>query len=385
MHSSLSYHGGARSSFSGESSDRLLRRTRTINVSQNENSETVSSTSTNINDRMMYNYPNHILQNNSQETEAATQQVQQDLFESLGVIHEDSQLEVTEVKPIMPLITKSASRPSRSTSFSRYQMKTSTFDSRSNKLPISQAVKELPTSIREALRLPPPLPDLGELSIDMSRSSFFRNFRTGTERRADPILWRPLGNMVAELREHKSSVNKLSVSRDNLFMVSASNDSTVKLWECKKFASAVTLNSQLTYSSQKGRILDVTVCDSSHSIASCSDDGSVHVFKAEYATSDDINSTYVGISMIKNVDVVEEGAVMRVEHFNNMTESLLVYATKKGYIHAWDLRAQRQAWKMTLDPSLGLCSALICGPSPYSLIAGTSRGFVSVWYIFVFL
>ena len=38
---------------------------------------------------------------------------------------------------------------------------------------------------------------------------------------------------------------------------------------------------------------------------------------------------------------------------------------------------------MTLDPSLGLCSSLICGPSPYSLVTGTSRGFISVWYSIV--
>lgn len=56
-----------------------------------------------------------------------------------------------------------------------------------------------------------------------------------------------------------------------------------------------------------------------------------------------------------------------------------VYATQRGCVHGWDLRARREAWCLTLDPSFGQLSALSCGPSLYSLLVGTGRGFITVW------
>jgi hypothetical protein len=38
-----------------------------------------------------------------------------------------------------------------------------------------------------------------------------------------------------------------------------------------------------------------------------------------------------------------------------------------------------QAWTLSLDPSFGYYSALSVGPSVHSLMAGTSRGFLTVW------
>lgn len=37
-----------------------------------------------------------------------------------------------------------------------------------------------------------------------------------------------------------------------------------------------------------------------------------------------------------------EGPVVKVTHFNTLTESLLVYGTHAGKIHGWDLRAKKE-------------------------------------------
>jgi hypothetical protein len=73
------------------------------------------------------------------------------------------------------------------------------------------------------------------------------------------------------------------------------------------------------------------------------------VFRAEYATNNSMsslggNDDFVcnGLTHIRQVDVASEGAVMKLEHFNTGTESMLVYATQKGLIHGWDLRARRE-------------------------------------------
>ena len=143
------------------------------------------------------------------------------------------------------------------------------------------------------------------------------------------------------------SVTKLAVSRDNVFMASSSLDGTIKIWDCQKFKQSINVSSQFTYSSQASPILDLTICDSSHSIASCSKDGSVHVFKVEYNSAAKLNN-YTGISMIKTVDSSSEGPVIRLEHFNTNSESLLVYATQRGHLYGWDLRASRQVLSILL-------------------------------------
>ncbi len=86
-----------------------------------------------------------------------------------------------------------------------------------------------------------------------------------------------------------------------------------------------------------------------------------------------------GSALVHTVDVSREGSVVQVRHFNTLAESMLVYATQHGVIHGWDLRAQREAWQLDLDPSLGMLCALSTGPSQCALLAGTSRGFVALW------
>ncbi len=94
--------------------------------------------------------------------------------------------------------------------------------------------------------------------------------------------------LLADLAEHQGCINALSVSRDNVFLASASDDGTVKIWSCQAFAAASNAMSSLTYAAQGGQITDVAVCDSSHSFASSSSSGSVHVVRLDYASRADV-------------------------------------------------------------------------------------------------
>lgn len=147
----------------------------------------------------------------------------------------------------------------------------------------------------------------------------------------------------------------------------------VKIWNCRALASATHSSSVYTYSHLKSsgtfgtsnystrssRITDLVVCDSSHSVAAASSNGQLNVFRVEYAPSGFAASAaaaapsyspsvlqdefaFAGITASKFVDASAEGAVLKVLHFNTSTESMLVYATQKGLIHGWDLRARRE-------------------------------------------
>ncbi|CAM9305018.1 unnamed protein product, partial [Hapterophycus canaliculatus] len=98
--------------------------------------------------------------------------------------------------------------------------------------------------------------------------------------------WRPRqGVLVASLREHGGAVNRLALSQDQAFFVSASSDSTCKVWELRGMDHTVSAQSRATYSRQGGRLLDLCMVDNSHSVASASSDGTVHVWRVELAAS----------------------------------------------------------------------------------------------------
>jgi len=76
-----------------------------------------------------------------------------------------------------------------------------------------------------------------------------------------------------------------------------------------------------------GRIKCITICENSHSIASGSDNGSVHVIKVESITKKEGQvNRYTGVSTVEYLDKAQ-GAVVAIDHFNTDSQSVLVYAT----------------------------------------------------------
>ena len=108
--------------------------------------------------------------------------------------------------------------------------------------PIRQPLSKVPQYIQRALKIPAAPPNLGVLrEATISSSAFYRNHHqletssgAADSHASDPKQWRPRGVLVATLTEHSRSVNALAVSRDNVFLVSGSDDGTVKVWDCNR-------------------------------------------------------------------------------------------------------------------------------------------------------
>ena len=62
--------------------------------------------------------------------------------------------------------------------------------------------------------------------------------------------WHPQGVLIAHLAEHRQGVNQLAVAANGLFFATASNDETVKVWDCRRLEKDVSFKSRLTYTSQ---------------------------------------------------------------------------------------------------------------------------------------
>ena len=322
-------------------------------------------------------------------TSAAGERVQQDLLDSLGMqVQRQGGTNSTAVR---------SEQQRQAAEYLQQKSSQAGADGSRRREPIRQPLNKVPPYILKALKVPPAPPALGALrESTISTSTFYRNHHqlldTNSEQ-ADPKQWRPRGVLVATLSEHTAAVNSLAVSRDNVFLVSGSDDGTCKVWDCARLKLTANARSQLTHQ-QPGRVTAVAMVDSSHSIVAASDVGLLEVMRVEYAPAADDSgasttgsassggaghSKYGGWSEVKRIDARAEGSVLCVEHFNTLTDSLLLYGTQKGAVHTWDLRSRREPFTLHIEPAMGLLSALVIGPTPYSLIAGTTRGFVLVW------
>mmetsp|Transcript_40990 Transcript_40990/g.65928 ORF Transcript_40990/g.65928 Transcript_40990/m.65928 type:complete len:1696 (+) Transcript_40990:140-5227(+) len=237
--------------------------------------------------------------------------------------------------------------------------------------------------------------------------------------------WRPRGVLAANLYGHDSAVNRICTSQDSLFFATGSDDGTVKLWLTAGLEDGYGIRCKLTYASQGGCITDLCMIENTHSIASVSTTGSVHVFKVEHALDatrqtidpNDTNlpsSSTIGerdsddedqgdqqhgtrkddsrtagsqrnlaASTVFEVDLQEDGAIRAICHFPTVTESLLAFASESGTIHGWDLRCKGKAWNLKMGPQAGFVTSVVVPPEGDALwlVAGTSRGVIVLWDI----
>lgn len=73
---------------------------------------------------------------------------------------------------------------------------------------------------------------------------------------------------------------------------------------------------------------------------------------ADEYTSSMAYSSISGAAQVRHIDP-SEGAALCVNHFNSDSCSIVTYATQRGGLHGWDLRAAREAFRLNMRPELG--------------------------------
>ncbi|KAJ7571090.1 hypothetical protein O6H91_01G148400 [Diphasiastrum complanatum] len=196
---------------------------------------------------------------------------------------------------------------------------------------------------------------------------------------ANESFWRPRGVLIAHLQEHQRAVNDLSVSSDNAFFVSASDEGRVKIWDCRRLERDISFRSRLTYSFSAGRALRVKMLAADHQVAAASSTGTIHVFSVDYvAHASGSSERYSGISNTRQLET-DEGAVLCLQTFGSEGSPMILYSTQRNNIHLWDLRSQKDVWILKKSPDEGFISAIAVDPSCNWLISGTSKGIMTLW------
>ncbi|XP_031387749.1 serine/threonine-protein kinase VPS15 [Punica granatum] len=194
--------------------------------------------------------------------------------------------------------------------------------------------------------------------------------------------WRPRGVLVAHLQEHRSAVNDIAVSSDHSFFVSASDDSTVKVWDSRKLEKDISFRSRLTYHLEGSRALCATMLRGSAQVVVGACDGMVHMFSVDYISRGlgNVVEKYSGIADIKKKDI-KEGAILTLLNYSpdSSPSPTVMYSTQNGWIHLLDVRGNLNAWTLKTTPEEGYVSSLVTGPCGNWFVSGSSRGVLTLW------
>ncbi|KAG9284442.1 hypothetical protein G9A89_023699 [Geosiphon pyriformis] len=192
------------------------------------------------------------------------------------------------------------------------------------------------------------------------------------------VNWRPEGTLVAHLTEHKATINQICVSPDHSFFASASDDGTIKIWDCARLEKNVTSRSRLTYD-LGSPVKCITFIENTHSIAAASKNGTIHIFFVD--CSQGTNSVKYGKPQTIREYYLEGEFAVSMKHYytDNNKESILLYATSKGNISGLDLRTMTISWTFENPRSHGVVTAMVMDQSHKWLLIGTSRGIFTLW------
>ncbi|OVA06257.1 HEAT [Macleaya cordata] len=194
--------------------------------------------------------------------------------------------------------------------------------------------------------------------------------------------WRPRGVLVAHLQEHRSAVNDIAISNDHCFFVSASDDSTVKVWDTRKLEKDVSFRSRLTYPLHGSQALCATMLRGSAQVVVGACDGTIHMFSVDYISRGlgNVVEKYSGVADVKKREV-GEGAILSLLNYSTdgCPSQTVMYSTQSCGIHLWDTRSNSTSWTLKAAPEEGYVSSLVTGPCGNWFVSGSSRGVLTLW------
>ena len=191
--------------------------------------------------------------------------------------------------------------------------------------------------------------------------------------------WRPEGTLVATFGEHTGAINRVVISPDHKFFLTASDDSTVKVWDGARLEKNLAHRSRQTHSHFNGaKVKCITFVENTHTFLSAATDGSVHAVKVDVAT---IGGTtkYGKLRLLRSYQLPEGEYAIWCEHFRADNHSILLMATNASRIHALDLRTMLILYTLENPIHHGTPTCFCLDKKHTWLLVGTSHGVLDLW------
>ncbi|KKF95724.1 Serine/threonine-protein kinase VPS15 [Ceratocystis platani] len=206
--------------------------------------------------------------------------------------------------------------------------------------------------------------------------------------------WRPGSRLVAMFAEHTAAINRVAVSPDHRFFVTASDDGTAKVWDTQRLERNISQRSRQTYHHAPGaRIVSLCFVDGSSCFVTCASDGSVHVVRV------DVTLAKADVTAATNTAAANSSASVRYgrprqlrryqlpsgefavwcDHFKQENSSVLVLATNRSRIVALDLRLMKELYVLENPVHHGMPTCFCIDRKRNWIVVGTSHGVIDLW------
>lgn len=191
--------------------------------------------------------------------------------------------------------------------------------------------------------------------------------------------WKPSGRLVATFSEHVGDINRVVVSPDHVFFLTAGDDGCVKVWDTARLERNITHRSRQTHRHESGaRVLAVCFIENTHCFISCASDGMVHVVKVDTAASNG-SVRYGKLRLLREYQLPDGEYAVWCEHFKQEVNSVLVLATNKSRILGIDLRTMTLLYVLENPVHHGTPTCFCIDRRRNWLCLGTSHGVLDLW------
>lgn len=198
-------------------------------------------------------------------------------------------------------------------------------------------------------------------------------------------VWRPQGTLVALLGEHTGPINRVVVSPDHAFFVTASDDGTVKVWDAGRLEKNLTPRSRQTHRHAQGaQVKCLTFVTETHTFISAATDGSIHAVRVDCRDSNG-SVRYGKLQLVRDYNIADhfpqfpdEHAVW-IEHFKKDTNSVLLVATNRSRIIALDLKEMNPLYVLENPVNHGMVTTFCIDRRFHWILVGTSHGILDLW------
>ncbi|KDN43973.1 hypothetical protein K437DRAFT_274746 [Tilletiaria anomala UBC 951] len=203
----------------------------------------------------------------------------------------------------------------------------------------------------------------------------------GSSRYGAPSNTRPDGKLVAYFNEHTKPITVIVVSPDQVFFVTASEDSTLRVWDTARLERNVTSRSRAQYTGHNGGVTACIALSQPRCFASTSKDGSLHVWRIEITNSAQSMPKYASrpklVSNFQYSDPSEYATCI----FESTHEcaAALVMGTSRGRITVVDLRTMQVLRTFRNPVHTGAITSTCEDPQRQWLLNSTESGHLCLW------
>ncbi|KAJ5567941.1 hypothetical protein N7450_010427 [Penicillium hetheringtonii] len=171
---------------------------------------------------------------------------------------------------------------------------------------------------------------------------------------------------------------------DHSFFVTASDDSTVKIWDTTRLERNLTPRSRQTYRHSPGsHVKALTFVENTHTFVSAANDGSIHAVKVDYQKVHE-SARYGKLQLVREyqLPMTEAGTpeyAVWIEHFRDEGQSTLLVATNTCRILAIDMKTMLPVFTLENPVHHGTPTTFCCDNRHTWLLVGTAHGILDLW------